>query len=325
LLNRVNARLAGHVLDFTHNHGTDNRIWSESLQELRDLYVYLPPGYDPHCRYPLMIWLHGFAQDELSFLSQVVDPLDQAIRCGKLPPMIVVCPDGSLKGFVGPFSAGSFYLNTPKGGAFEDYLMVDVWNFLFRNFSILPEREAHVIAGVSMGGGAAFNKAIRFRERFKIVVGIFPSVNVRWSDCHGRYMANFHPDCVGWKTDFNNGHAVVGRFYGVITIRQRSVVFPLYGRNNPDVVSLIAEENPIEMLDAYNVRPGDLAMYIGYCGKDEFNMDAQVESFVFHAKERGLCVDIGYDPHGHHNVRTALGLLPGLIDWLGGQLAAYAK
>jgi S-formylglutathione hydrolase FrmB len=324
-LDRVNARIGGHVLDFTHNHGEDRRLWSEALQEKRDLYVYLPPGYDPHCRYPLMIWLHGFAQDEGSFLEHVVEPLDQAIRAGRLPPMIVAAPDGSLRGVVGLFTAGSFFLNTPRAGNFDDYLMIDVWDFLFHNFPILPEREAHVIAGVSMGGGAAFNKGIKYRERFKVVLGIFPAVNVRWSDCRGRYMANFDPDCIGWKTDFNNPRAVLGRFYGVITIRQRSVVFPLYGRNNPDTLSLISQENPIEMLDAYDIRPGELAMYIGYAGKDQFNIDAQVESFVFHAKERGLCVGIGYEPRGHHDVRTATRLLPGLIDWLGGQMAAYAR
>jgi S-formylglutathione hydrolase FrmB len=319
-LDRVNARLAGHVLDFTHNHGADNRIWSEALHERRDLYVYLPPGYDPHCRYPLMIWLHGFAQDEVSFLEHVVGPLDAAIRAGKLPPLIVAAPDGSLRGYVGPLTAGSFWLNTPKAGDYEDYLMGDVWDFLFHNFPILPQRDAHVIAGVSMGGGAAFNKAIKYRDRFKIVVGIFPPVNVRWSNCHGRYMANFHPDCVGWKTDFNNPRAVLGRFYGVITIRQRTVVNPLYGRNNPDTLALIAAENPIEMLDALHVRPGELAMYIAYVGKDQFNIDAQVESFLYHARQRGLCVAVGYDPKGHHDVATAMRMLPELIEWLGAQL-----
>src|ERR1700722_8189240 len=227
-LDRVNARLSGVILDFTRNHGADHAIWSEALHEKRDMYVYLPHGFDPHRRYPLCIWLHGFAQDEDSFLNDVAPHLDQAIACGKLPPMIVAAPDGSLKGVSGFFSAGSFFLNTPKGGDFEDYLMKDVWDFLHANFPICPEREAHVIAGVSMGGGAAFNKGLKFRDRFRTVVGVFPPVNVRWSNCKGRYMANFDPDCIGWKTDFNNPWSVVARFYGVIVIRQRFVVFPLY-------------------------------------------------------------------------------------------------
>jgi S-formylglutathione hydrolase FrmB len=223
----------------------------------------------------------------------------------------------------GIFSAGSFYLNTPVGGDFEDYLMHDVWNFLFASFPLLPEREAHVIAGVSMGGGAAFNTAIKYRERFKTVVGIFPPVNVRWADCHGKNMANFDPDCMSLRTNFNNGWLPVARFYGVIVVRQRSVVFPLYGRWKPETTDLIARENPIEMLDTYDVKEGELAMYIAYAGKDEFNIDAQVESFLYHAHERGLTVGVGYEPNGHHNVATGLRLMPGVADWLGAQLAPY--
>src|SRR5262249_50052193 len=54
-LRRVNRRLHGQVLDFTANHGRDNRIWSDALGEKRDLYVYLPPGFSPCKRYPLVV------------------------------------------------------------------------------------------------------------------------------------------------------------------------------------------------------------------------------------------------------------------------------
>jgi len=42
------------------------------------MYVYVPPGFDCNKRYPLIIWLHGFAQDEHSFLYDVVPHLDRA-------------------------------------------------------------------------------------------------------------------------------------------------------------------------------------------------------------------------------------------------------
>ena len=78
--NRHTGRLAGQIVDYTHNHGTDRRIWSNALGQARDLYVYLPPGYDPSQKYPAIVWLHGFMQDEQSFLwNQVVDSIDQAI------------------------------------------------------------------------------------------------------------------------------------------------------------------------------------------------------------------------------------------------------
>jgi S-formylglutathione hydrolase FrmB len=321
-LDRVNRRLGGTVIDYTHNHGADRRLWSNALHEPRDLYVYLPPGYDPHKRYPLILWLHGFAQDEVSFLRDVIERLDRAIVRGQLPPAIIAAPDGSLHGLACLFTAGSFFSNTPAG-AFEDYLMIDVWDFLLRNYPIRPEREAHVIAGASMGGGAAFNKAIKFPERFKVVVGIFPPVNLRWIDCHGRYMGNFDPDCWGWRTDFSRGREVLGRFYGVFNVRQRQVAFPLYGRRNPETAAEVSRENPIEMLDAYDVREGLLDMYIAYGGLDQFNIDAQVESFLYRARERGLTVQVGYDPRGKHDRATAERLLPDVLDWLGARMMPY--
>jgi len=321
-LDRVNRRLHGQVVDFTHNHGCDHRIWSEALHQRRDLYVYLPPGFDPHHSYPLVLWLHGFAQDEQSFLEQVVSPLDCAIATGKLPPVIIAAPDGSLNGEPCYFTAGSFFLNS-KAGCFEDFIMLDVWNFLHANFPIRPEREAHVLAGVSMGGGAAYTLAIKYRDRFKVVVGIFPPLNTRWVDCHCRYMSDFDPCCWGWKTDFSHGWEVVGRFYGVITIRLKRVIDPLYGRG-PQTAELISLENPIEMIDRLCLKPGELSMYVAYGAKDQFNIDAQVESFLYRAKERGLCVDTGYDPRGKHDLRTAKRLLPGILDWLRPLLAPYS-
>src|SRR5580704_9367501 len=45
-LKTLNVQLNGKVLDFTHNHGGDYRIWSWALCEKRDLYVYLPPCFN---------------------------------------------------------------------------------------------------------------------------------------------------------------------------------------------------------------------------------------------------------------------------------------
>ena len=55
----------------------------------------------------------------------------------------------------------------------------------------------------------------------------------------------------------------------------RQVSYPLYGRKNPDTAALVSRENPIEMLDAYDVRDGQFNMYIAYAGLDQFNRDAQ--------------------------------------------------
>ncbi len=319
---RVNAQIAGRVLDYTRNHGADRRFWSPALQHKRDLYVYLPPGFDPCRQYPLLMWLHGLAEDEFIFLRDVVVWLDGAIRTGRLPPVIIAAPDGSVNGIDCCLSPGSFYLNS-EAGRFEDYLMVDVWNFLMSRFPIRPEPEAHIILGVSMGGGAAFNKAIKFPRYFRNAVALFPPLNLRWLDCHGRYQGNFDPECWGWRSDFRHRREVMARFYG-IPIRLGAIINPLYSRRNPETLPAIIRNNPIEMLDLYDVQPGQLEMYVAYGGKDQFNIDAQVESFLYVARQRGLDVGVGYEPEGKHDRPTAEKLLGGIIEWMAPRLAPFA-
>lgn len=321
-LERVNQKLAGRVLDYTDNHGADRRIWCPALGEARDVYVYVPPGFRCCQRYPVMLWLNGFMQDELSFLQGVVQLIDGAIQDGVLPPMIVIAPDGSIRGRASLLSAGSFYINS-RAGNFEDYIIQDVWSFALSHFPIRPEREAHVIAGASMGGFGSYNLAFKYPELFGVVLGIFPPLNLRWVDCHGRYLANFDPDCWGWRTESIPGREVIGRFYGgLVRVHARRLINPLFGRG-PEVVASLARENPIEMLDAHGIQPGMFEMFVAYGGKDQFNIDAQVESFLYHARQRGFCIGVAYDPRGRHNKATAVRLFTEVARWLGARLAAY--
>jgi S-formylglutathione hydrolase FrmB len=321
-LEAVNRRLHGQVVDYTHNHGADRRIWSEALGQKRDVYVYLPPSFDPTKRYPLIIALHGWAQDERAFIRYAVDVFDQAMASGCMPLAIIVVPDGSVDGDGCLTQSGSFFINS-KAGRFEDFVMQDVWNFVMKNYAIRPEREAHALIGVSMGGAAAFNLGIKHRDRFQVVAGIYPPVNMRYVDCHGRYMSHFDPDCQGLRTDVSRGHEVIGRFYGVVLISLKRLLDPIYDRKDTSVIEQLSRDNPFEMIDAYNLKEGDLSMFIAYGGRDEFNIDAQVESFLYKAKQKGLTVDVAYDPKGRHDYRTLLKLQPSLFDWLKKRLAAY--
>jgi S-formylglutathione hydrolase FrmB len=321
-LEQINRRLQGQVVDYTEDHGADRRIWSPALQEKRNLYIYLPPGFDPRERYPLMIWLHGFAQNEKSFIRYLVDDLDSAMTSGKLPAMIVAAPDGSLTRNPLRISAGSFFINS-RAGAFEDFVVVDVWNFVVEHYPIRPEPEAHVLAGVSMGGGGAYTLAIKHRDRFKVVLGIFPPLNTRWLDCHCRYLSPFDPDCWGWRTDFSNPYEVVGRFYGVITVRLKDVLDGLY-TGGPETAAQVSWDNPIELMDRLDLTEGELSMYVAYGGRDQFNITAQVESFLFRAKQRGLTLTVAYDPLGKHDFATAQKFFPSVTEWLTSHLAAYS-
>ena len=91
-----------------------------------------------------------------------------------------------------------------------------------------------------------------------------------------------------------------------------------------DALLGIAANNPLELAIKTGLRNGELSMFVGYAGRDEFNIDAQVESFLYWAKFKGLGVAVAFEPDGHHDGVTAMRMMPALVRWLAPQLEPYA-
>ena len=244
----LRKRIKGRIVDHTANHGRDNRIWSlRPLHQWRDLYIYLPPGYNHDEAYPIIIYLHGFSLDERTFL-RIVPYIDAAICKGKLPPVIVVAPDGSLDGQGCLEKPGSFFLNS-NAGPYEDFVLQDVWDFVCSRYPIRPERNAHVLAGVSMGGFAAFNIGIRHREAFGIVAGIHPPLNLRWTDVDGNCLRPSSIRALGLAPGFDNPHEVIANYGGALKVRMGPVLKPVFGsRRRSPLVAVSANIAPIELV-----------------------------------------------------------------------------
>jgi pimeloyl-ACP methyl ester carboxylesterase len=319
-VDNLNKTIAGRVLDYTDNHGTDRRIWSHALGEKRDLYVYLPPGYDGRTPFPLMFWFHGIGQDEKNFLF-VVPHFDRAIRCGQMPPCVIVCPDGSIKGKPTLLQSGSFYINS-NAGRFEDYVMQDVWDFATRCCAVHPHRGAHVLAGGSMGGFAAYNLGIKYRDRVATVVGLLPPLNIRYTDSQNHRFPAYDPATVAMREELRPCRPIA-RFFGVIVVREKRLTRALVGARNPEGIAIASRENPIEMLAAHDVRPGELAMFVGYAGRDEFNIHNQCKHFFDVARGRELEVTAVEVPDGRHRTESGVRMLPELSAFLWRELAAF--
>jgi S-formylglutathione hydrolase FrmB len=318
---QLNRELAGQVLDFTNNHSQDRRIYSPALGEKRDLYIYLPPGYDPKQHYPAMLWLHGLGYDEKNFLD-IVPIFDRAVRASLLPPMIIVAVDGTINGKPSLFNSGSFYVNGRRGN-FEDSTIQDMWGFAKKYFPIRPERDAHVIAGASMGGFGAFNLGFKYRQEFGHLCGILPPLNMRYGDATGRYLVDYDPKNFALRP-VDRRNEVVGIFYSVIWIRNRRVLDPILGRRPiSDPTQAVSLENPYEMIDRLQIRPDEFKMFIGYGKKDEFNMDAQVESFLAKIQPMGFKPTVYVAPEGRHNIKTAATFFPGFCAWLQTSMSQY--
>jgi S-formylglutathione hydrolase FrmB len=308
---RVSNNLSGQLLDFTNNHGEDRRIWSPALNQKRGLYVYLPPNFDPCKRYPLAIFLHGAAQDEQFFLQSQVESFDKAMASGQMPPAIICAPDGSIHGRATLLDPASFWANS-KAGAFEDYLMTDVWNFMHEVFPIRPDRDAHAIIGASMGGSAAFAHAIKHKDRVKTAIGFMPLLNLRYVDCQGKYRTDFDPECFGYR-DKMRGYEPLGR-RRIFVLRFSDLFVPMFGRGSNGLAGM-SEINPLELMERNNLQPGELNLFVAYGGKDEFNVAAQVESFLHVARQRGIEVAVSYDPNGRHDLSTGRRLMPAALRW----------
>ncbi len=318
-LQRLNASLHGKILDFTRNHGADRRIWSPALQERRDLYVYLPPEFNPCQRYPLLIWLHGFSQDEKNTKS-LAEVFDAAIKDGQIPPMLIAIPDGTFQGHPTMTNSGSFYINGRKG-RFEDFLACDVYSFMMQQFPLRPEREAHVLAGASMGGTSAFSLGLKHREKFGVLVGIMPLLDLMWADCHGNPKGGFSPDCIG-RMDRYRPWQSAGRIWG-INIRYGQAMRPVFGRR-AEVQRRLPGENPVDQLELYNVQPGEFAMFVAYGGRDQFNGDAQNQHFIHRCQQRGIELTVVVNPTGRHSRKTGMSFFDDFAQWISVVLAPYA-
>ncbi len=317
-VDRANGRLSGTVVDYTLKHGSDRRIFSPILGMRRDLYVYLPPGYDPHRAYPLIIFFHMANDDERYFAhSTFLKVLDGLISAGAFPPAVVAAPDG-LFGQAGRFHRHhSMFINGPNG-RFDDHIIQEVIPFLTAEFSIRPEREAHALLGVSAGGYGAVSMAIGHRDYFSTVATIGGALNLRYYNSDEVYFENFDPATYRWKTRYEPDE-VIGTFYnGLLQLRARRFMDPAFGGGA--IEPLLAETNPADRLFTYNVQPGELAIYANYGGRDNFNFDAQVESFAWLASTRGIAVTLDRDPNGTHSFRSLRAALQRTFLWIGQHL-----
>jgi esterase/lipase superfamily enzyme len=312
---RANGRLGGKVIDYTFNHGTDHRIYSPILGMRRDLYVYVPPGYDPRRSYPLILFFHMANADEHYFVhSSFLKVLDGLIQAGAFPPAVVAAPDGLL-GAAGRFHRHhSMFINGPNG-RFEDHVLQEVIPFLAANFSIRPEREAHALMGVSAGGYGAMSMAIEHQEYFGAVATMAGALNLRYYNADEVYFEDFDPATYRWKTRYVPNEVIGSYYHGLVRLRAKRFMAPAFG--DRDIEPLLGRTNPADRLFTSDIQPGQLAIYANYGGRDNFNFDAQGESFAWLAATKGIAVTLDRDPTGNHSFRYLRANIQRAFLWLG--------
>ena len=138
-------------------------FYSPALGREADYLVYLPSTYTPLQRYPVYYLLHGMPGRPQAYIriGSIDARLDNLVAEGRMPPMILVFPDGRIGG---DQYSDSEWANTPAG-RYDDYV-IDVVNDVDRRFLTVHNRDARVIAGLSAGAFGALNVALHHLPYF---------------------------------------------------------------------------------------------------------------------------------------------------------------
>jgi S-formylglutathione hydrolase len=145
-----------------------NNMIGESLE--RTIYVYLPPSYgSSERRYPVVYYLPGY-RDSSIIGFRLPNDMDSLIENGQINEMLIVVANGNNK------LGGSFYVNSPLTGNWEDFIVKDVVSYVDSHFRTLPQPESRGITGHSMGGFGALNIAMHNPDVFGAVYSMSPGL-----------------------------------------------------------------------------------------------------------------------------------------------------
>lgn len=136
---------------------------SKAAGEPVSCYVFTPENYDAakEQRFPVLYWLHGSGGSSPGSAAQVAQRYGEAMRTGKIPPMIMVFPNGLPMGMWCDWKDGSVKLET--------MFIEELIPHIDRSFRTLAKREGRIIEGFSMGGYGAARLGFKHPQLFAAV------------------------------------------------------------------------------------------------------------------------------------------------------------
>jgi enterochelin esterase family protein len=144
-------------------HGSvDVHTYFATAQGLqRGLYVYVPPQYytERTRRFPVLyLWTGGGSEADWTQAGRANVILDNLIAARKAVPMIIVMPSVNV--------AGPDQSSRGTSAILEREMVSDLMPFMEKHYRVLDGREHRGIAGLSFGGGTAFNIGMRRLDLF---------------------------------------------------------------------------------------------------------------------------------------------------------------
>jgi len=155
---------------------------------IRDLYLYLPPGYESGSeRYPVAWCLSGFTGrgrmllNDNPWMPGIADRMDALLASGRAKPMILALPDCFTH------LGGSQYVNSEALGNYEDHVIGELVPFVDGRYRTMASADRRGVIGKSSGGYGALFLAMRHPETFG--ASVCHSGDISFEHCYRRDFA----------------------------------------------------------------------------------------------------------------------------------------
>jgi S-formylglutathione hydrolase FrmB len=220
---------------------------------VREVAVYLPPqASSAGARFPVVFLLCGYSGDGRDFFEThpwrrgAVARYDELVARGEAEPAIVVAPNAFTR------LGGSQYVNSEFLGAYEDYVALELPDWIDAHYPTLHGRRA--LLGKSSGGFGAMRLSMRHPERFPVAGSI--SGDVDFEACYAsafpaclRGLVPYGLDPARFLEEFARAPDLTGDKHEVINVLAMAACY------SPNVESALGFELPFELRTAARVEP----------------------------------------------------------------------
>ncbi len=147
-----------------HGAVAERYYWSETLGSMRRLHVWTPAGYEKSSKkLPVLYLVHGGGDTDNSWpgVGAAGLILDNLMAEGKMEPMVVVMPNGTIE-----MPDGNFQGEVP---IFAKDMITSIIPFIEDNYKVYTDQSHRAMAGLSMGGMETLEVTLNHPEMFSYV------------------------------------------------------------------------------------------------------------------------------------------------------------
>lgn len=277
---------------------------------VRDLCVYLPPGYsDNHKPYPVLWDLAAFTNSGLGHVGwrhrgeNLPQRLDRLIAGGEMPPVVVAMPDCYTS------LGGNQYLNSAAVGPYADYLSEELVPFLSERFNVIDSAAGRGAFGKSSGGYGALVLALLYPGLWGAVASHSGDMGFEWVyrptfpvSC--RVLERYQGDPEAFLQAFWSRRKVGGDEYSTLLTLAMAASYDPDSRApgkirlpfTLDTCEIIPERwqrwlefDPIHLLESHGNSLRELrALHIDVGNRDEYHIQFGTRKFAARLEELGI-------------------------------------